>query len=136
MRNRVFAALTAIVLALGFSAQSEANAFGCWGHRCPPAGWGQVRTVTHWGYYPRYHHVYRTHYATDPYAYSYEPRGYYPYYNSGYWRSAREMRLRRAHAYTYAPHVPYYKAWGANRRGYNHRKWHCREHGRLRHHHY
>ncbi len=129
MRNRFIMGLSALILALGFAAQTPASATGCWRNNCPPSGWGHVRTVQHWGYYPRYTHVYRTHYATDPYAYHYEPRGYYPYYNSGYWRSAHEMRVRRAHMYRDTPDVPYYQAWGANRRGYHHRRWHCKHHG-------
>ncbi len=33
--------------------------------------------------------------AHDPYAYTYEHRGYYPYYGSDYWRPAREVKRRR-----------------------------------------
>lgn len=42
----------------------------------------------------------------DPYAYQYEPRGYYPYYNSGYWRP---NCLQCAPRYQ---HPPYWAAWG------------------------
>jgi hypothetical protein len=46
----------------------------------------------------------------DPYAYSYEPRGYYPYYGSPYWRPADEMLLYRER---YRHELPrYYPAWG------------------------
>ena len=136
MRIRFITALAAVVLALGFAAQAPANAGGCWRNNCAPAGWGTVRTVKHYGYYPRYAHSYQTAYVTDPYAYRYEPRGYYPYYNSGYWRSAHEMRVRRAHTYRGYATVPYYQAWGAHRHGYNHRRWHCRHHGGHAHHHW
>lgn len=44
----------------------------------------------------------------DPYAYEYRPPGYYPYYNSGYWRPAEEMRKPRP----YYVQPPYYPAWG------------------------
>lgn len=63
----------------------------------------------------------------DRYAYRYEPRGYYPYYNSGYWRPAHEVRRRRV-----LVQPPYYQAWGDNRRDYHHRSWHKQHHGRHR----
>ena len=46
----------------------------------------------------------------DPYAYRYEPRGYYPYYGSPYWRPAREMLLYRDRYHHELPR--YYPAWG------------------------
>jgi hypothetical protein len=128
MRQRIFAAVLAVLAGLGLAAQQPAEATCRYG--CAPAGWGTVRTVQHWGYYPRYQHVYSVHYATDPYAYRYEPRGYYPYYNSGYWRPAHEMRHRRSHLYAKVK-VPYYQAWGYPKRGYHHRSWHARHHGRI-----
>lgn len=71
----------------------------------------QSASATHW---------YRT--DGDPYEYRYEPRGYYPYYNSNYWGPPRIKRFRG--------HVPpYYAAWGAPRRGYNHVEWHVRHYG-------
>jgi hypothetical protein len=87
-----------------------------------PRGWDRIRTVRHWVYYPRYNHVYLRHGATDPYAYSYSPRGYYPYYNSGYWRPAKRVRHN-----LHLP--PYYAAWGSTKRGYHHVEWHRRHHG-------
>lgn len=131
MRSRVLLAAAGLWLALGLVSASTAEA-GCW-RNCAPRGWGHERTVVHYGYYPRYHHVYANHYATDPYAYRYEPRGYYPYYNSGYWRPAHEMRAR-GH---YIPEQPaYYAAWGYPDRAYSHHRWHARHHGRHRHHHW
>jgi hypothetical protein len=84
----------------------------------PPAGWGQERVVNHYVYHPRYHHVYRIHGATDPYAYRPAHRGYYPYYNSGYWRPAHEMRHRHRPHYVLPKYQP---GWGRNNHhGYNH----------------
>lgn len=124
--NSVVAALLALAAALmSMPQQVEAGGF----HRHDaPRGWGETRTVRHWVYYPRYHHRYYAHAHTDPYAYRYEPRGYYPYYNSHYWVPARCYRGCRPH------HVrpPYYKAWGASKRHYHHRRWHAKHHGRIR----
>lgn len=63
----------------------------------------------------------------DPYAYRYEPRGYYPYYNSRYWKPAHVMRKKRR---KYHKQAPYYQAWGYPKRHYNHREWHAKHHGR------
>jgi hypothetical protein len=46
--------------------------------------------------------------APDRYPYVYEPPRYYPYYNSGDWRPAEEMRRPRP----YYQQPPYYPAWG------------------------
>jgi len=46
--------------------------------------------------------------ALDRYPYVYEPPRYYPYYNSGDWRPAAEMRQPRP----YYVQPPYYPAWG------------------------
>ena len=46
--------------------------------------------------------------APDRYPYVYTPQRYYPYYNSGYWRPAPEMRKPRP----YYVQPPYYPAWG------------------------
>ncbi|MFA5899952.1 MAG: hypothetical protein WC829_12670 [Hyphomicrobium sp.] len=46
--------------------------------------------------------------APDRYPYVYEPPRYYPYYNSGDWRPAAEMRRPRP----YYQEPPYYPAWG------------------------
>ena len=47
--------------------------------------------------------------VTDPYAYRYEPRGYYPYYNSGYWRP---LCASNNSCVPRAMQSPYYQAWG------------------------
>ncbi len=64
--------------------------------------------------------------AADPYFYRYEPRGYYPYYNSHYWRPAHEVRKSRRKYVL----PPYYKAWGYPKRKYRHGAWHRKHHGR------
>ncbi len=97
-----------------------------------PHGWAHERLVRHWVYYPRYQHVYYSNSATDPYAYKPEARGYYPYYNSGYWKARRHVAKNRANF----KHPVYYKAWGANRKHYTHNKWHSQHHGRHEHGHW
>ena len=119
MRLKKFLAVIVAVFGLAGAVAGPADAW----HR-KPAGWGEVRTVTHYGYYPRYNHVYAVHYRTDPHAYRYEPRGYHPYYNSGYWRPAAEVRRNRVYA-----RPTYYQAWGYPNANYQHRKWHDRHHG-------
>ncbi|HKZ95873.1 MAG TPA: hypothetical protein VJ045_02715 [Hyphomicrobiaceae bacterium] len=121
--------LAGAVLALSLAAPKPAEA---WSRRAP-AGWGDAQIVRNWGYYPRYEHVYSVDYATDPYAYRYMPSGYYPYYNSGYWRPAWVMRLRPRPHYRLPP---YYQAWGYPDRTYNHAKWHLLHHGGHWHHHW
>ena len=125
MRKSILFGLAGAFLACASAVPDPAEAF----HRRHPAGWGTERTVVHHGYYPRYRHVYVTHSVTDPYAYRYEPRGYYPYYNSGYWKPAREMRLRKRRHHR---HPPYYQAWGYPDAHYRHRAWHYRHHGYIR----
>lgn len=128
MRSKILLALAAALTGLGLISAAPASADG-W--RRAPAGYGTVQTVRHWGYYPRQRHVYAVGYVTDPYAYTYEPRGYYPYYNSGYWRPAAEIRWRRKHRY-HLVQPPYFQAWGHPKRYYHHRKWHARHHGYIR----
>lgn len=121
MRIRSLAAMAAAVFMFSLTTAAPSEAFG-WRHH-GPAGWDRAQTVRHWIYYPRYHHIYRRHSATDPYGYRWVKPGYYPHYNSGYWRSAREMRKRRRHY----PHVPYSQAWGYPKKGvkvYRYRRYH------------
>ena len=70
--------------------------------------------------------------AYDPYAYYYHPRGYYPYYNSGYWRPLHTWRKPNRDFVI----PPYYQAWGYPKRCYKHRAWHLYHHGGHRHHHW
>jgi hypothetical protein len=70
---------------------------------------------------------------SDPYFYRPSARGYYPYYNSGQWRSAREMRWKRRLAREDRFEYPQYNpVWGHPLDGYDHRAWHRRHHGRHR----
>lgn len=61
-------------------------------------------------------------YLEHRYAYRYEPRGYYPYYNSGYFGPPRIQRYR-------GELPPYFASWGANRRDYRHVEWHRANYG-------
>jgi hypothetical protein len=122
MRLKSFLALAAAVVSLGLAAAPQPASANFWDRPDQPAGWGTVRTVRHWVYYPRYHHVYLGHGVSDPYAYRYSPRGYYPYYNSAYWGAPRVHRYRG--------HLPpYYAAWGAPSANYHHVEWHQRHYG-------
>jgi hypothetical protein len=47
----------------------------------------------------------------DPRSWYYSRRGYYPYYNSGYWVPREAMRYRYRYTY-YGPQYRYYRAWG------------------------
>jgi hypothetical protein len=121
MRLRVFALLAAAVCLALTPIAAEA------GHRRAPRGYGEVQVVHHYGYYPRYRNVYNRDFYTDPYAYRASPRGYYPYYNSGYWRPTAELRYRRACCRPYSALPPYYQAWGYPKRVYyknNGRRYH------------
>lgn len=129
MRKALILGLAAIGAVIGLLPSDPASAGG-WKRRAP-AGYGTVQEVRHWGYYPRYNHVYVVADVTDPYAYRYEPRGYYPYYNSNYWRPAAEVRWKRKYRYSLAQ-PPYYQAWGYPNPYYSHRAWHARYHGRIR----
>ena len=50
-------------------------------------------------------------YRYDAYSWYQAPRGYYPYYGSGYWVPRAEMRYRYRYTY-YGPRYRYYPAWG------------------------
>jgi hypothetical protein len=88
----------------------------------------------------KYHKGHYGHYAydirEDPYAYQYEPRGYYPYYRSDYWRPAGYIRYRNRLHYnvwnTRPPHYRFYRSWGYPLKYWPHYNWHARYHGRHR----
>mgnify|MGYP000927478113 CR=1 FL=1 len=83
-----FKSLLAALVALASIGLANPDPAAAFDHdRDRPEGWGHARPIRHWVYYPRYSH----HYYVDPYAYQYSPRGYYPYYNSGYTMSASAM---------------------------------------------
>jgi hypothetical protein len=56
------------------------------------------------------------------YHYYYDPRGYYPYYNSGEWGGPSIDRFR-------GELPPYYASWGSTKRRYHHVEWHRRHYG-------
>lgn len=123
MRLRKLLGIAAAVVTFGLAASPPAAAFG-WHTDGPPAGWGTQRVINHWIYNPRFHHIYRVHDRTDPYAYQNQPRGYYPYYGSHYWRAASEMRQRRANH-----KLPTYHAGWGYPKDWQHGKWHAEHHG-------
>jgi hypothetical protein len=122
--------IKAIAVALGLIASaSSVEAFG-YHSKAPvaPEGYHAPRTVHHWIYKPRYHHVYHVSHSADPYAYRYSPRGYYPYHASRYWVPAHQMKSRYRYSFK-GPKYTYHPAWGAKKHGYKHKKWHARNHG-------
>lgn len=50
-------------------------------------------------------------YRYDDRSWCYKTRGYYPYYNSGYWVPRGDMRYRYRYVY-YGPQYRYFPAWG------------------------
>ncbi|MDX2157073.1 MAG: hypothetical protein SFW09_11250 [Hyphomicrobiaceae bacterium] len=125
---RLKSILAAVVAASAFvlALPTTSHAFG---ERDRPDGWGKSRHVRHWVYQPRYTHEYKI----DPYHYRYSPRGYYPYYNAGYWAPAHYIKWRnRIHLNVWnaqPPRYRYYKSWGYPRK-WNNRAWHNKHHGR------
>ena len=101
-----------------FAMGQPAGAFEWFDRPDQPAGWERLRVIRHWIYRPRYENEYHV----DRYAYFYDPRGYYPYYNSAYWGRPRIKRFN-------GQLPPYYASWGANRRGYRHVEWHRAHYG-------
>ena len=64
-----------------------------------------VKKRAHSGY-ARYAHLF----PEDPYAYRYEPRGYYPYYRSDYWRPAKYVLYRnRVHYNVWNTRPPHFR---------------------------
>ncbi len=110
MRWKSILAACAALVCVGFASADQAVAFHERDHA--PAGWGTVRPINHWVYYPRYAHNYHV----DPYAYRHSPRGYYPYRNSHYWRDADAVRERNHQHYNHwnvqSPRYKYHPSWG------------------------
>jgi hypothetical protein len=128
LRMRIAKLLTVLALAVGLLLpNAPAEAFG----DRTPDGWGRTRDIHHYVYRPRYRHHYHFHPVTDPYAYRYEPRGYYPYYASHYWVPTRVLvhrkncRLHPASRHCYK----YYAAWGYPKRKWRHKAWHYKKYG-------
>ena len=117
MRPMTIFVLAAAALGLGFVLAQPAAAVGDDTH-----GYGTVY-VHHHAYAPyRYRHVYHyhrpgprhvhvVHYRGDPYAWHYQPRGYYPYYGSAHWVPSRYMKHRWRYRYD-GPKYRYFPAWG------------------------
>ncbi|MCB1522179.1 MAG: hypothetical protein KDJ37_16635 [Hyphomicrobiaceae bacterium] len=128
MRLKSMIAALAVLAAIVLALPQAAEAGGFHRHHAP-SGWGKTRTVRHWIYYPRYHHVTYRHAGTDPYSYRYEPRRYYPAYNTHYWVPARCYRKCRKHYRL----PPYQASWGRPSKRHYHRHHHHR-HYHHRHH--
>lgn len=135
MRLKNLAVAAALLIGAGVASTGPASAGG-WERHHRPHGWGKAHVIRHYVYRPRYYHVY----AVDPFAYRYWPRGYYPYYNSGYWQPTWYVRKRaRLHYHCWTscpPRYRYYKAWGYPKKRYHHRKWHARHHAPVAKHHW
>jgi hypothetical protein len=127
---RLKSKLLGLVMSLGLIVVSPAaQAFHYPKAPVAPEGYHAPRTVHHWVYKPRYHHVYHVSHSADPYAYRYSPRGYYPYYASRYWVPAHQMKSRYRYSYS-GPKYTYYPAWGLKKHSHKaHRTWHAKRHG-------
>lgn len=123
MRFNALVAALAAVATIAVSMPNPASADGV------SEGWSKGRKAHRWAYRPRY--VFRE----DPYAYQYEPRGYYPYYGSAYWSPTAYVRARNRLHYnvwnTQPPLYRYYQSWGYPKR-WNNRAWHEAHDGRVR----
>jgi hypothetical protein len=109
LKTAVAVIVAAFIIVTGSAGGADTARASEWCFRdCPPAGWGKVRAVTHWAYYPRYAHTYNIHSTTDPFAYRYYKRRYYPG-TSRYW--THDTSVERADFDP--PH--YYPAWGYDR---------------------
>lgn len=106
MSKRILAAIAVVAVAAGAATSASA---GDLFRRGPPEryAYGSPPSFDAWGY-------------------GYEPRGYYPYYNSGYWVPRKFVRYR--YRYDYAL-PPYYQAWGFPRKDYQHRSFHYEQYG-------
>ncbi len=124
---RITSILTAFAVVLIFGSAVPQSAEAGWNRDRAPSGWGQTRTVKHYVYYPRYRHRYKVHPHTDPYAYHYEPRGYYTKSSSRYWKPADKVnRHTRGHRHSRrrAKHhrFKYKAAWGHKHSRRRHRR--------------
>ena len=116
MRVNSLMALAAITAAFVIVSQS-ASAFDLYSPD-KRGGTGWSRENGHWVYSSRYPRGY----LNDRYSYFYDPRGYYPYYNSGQWGPPRISRFN-------GTLPPYYASWGSWKKNYYHVEWHRRHYG-------
>ena len=104
MRVNYLAPFAAAIAAIGLAAAEPAVADGA-----PAAKPAKAPVVAH--YRPTHARYVRGPWpgGPDPYAYSYERRKYYPYYNSAYWVPRHQMKGRTR----YAMRLPgYASSWG------------------------
>ena len=78
------------------------------GHCCADRYVQKSKTIRHYVFKPHHRNVYRV----DPYAYYYEQRGYYPHYQSGYWRRLKEVRKTYRRRIGSQKSYRYYQSWG------------------------
>src|SRR5262245_38561758 len=100
MRITTLCALAAGAVMLALSAPTPADAGGR-----NPDGFGIYSPAE-----PPVRHRPRV-YRYDDRSWYYKPRGYYPYYGSGYWVPRADMRYRYRYIY-YGPQYRYFPAWG------------------------
>ena len=122
MRLKSLMALAVTAASLGVIALAQPASAFFWDRPERPAGWGHIHTIHDRDDTSRSNHKYLADDDTDPYAYQPSPRGYYPYYNSGYWAPPR------IHRYS-GPLPEYYSAWGYPHADYYHVEWHNRHYG-------
>lgn len=77
--------------------------------------------------FDRYDHVPRMGSYADRYRYEYEPRGYYPFYNSGYWVPTRTLKNTTRYHFRLPK---YYPSWGGPRKYWDNNAWHAAHDGR------
>lgn len=128
MRSRILSLLLAALALAMIPVVAKAD-----GHYKPH---GYSKGDVHRHHYHRHKPRKRRALSYDRYAYQWEPRGYYPYYNSRHWAPVRKLRYRRACCRPNPELPPYYQAWGHPHRYYNHRKWHRKHFGYHRHGHW
>ena len=114
MRVKSLMALVAVAAAFATFSQA-ASAFDRPDKR---GGRGWSHEDGSWHYSSRYPRGY----LDDRYAYFYDPRGWYPYYNSNQWGPPRIKRHREN-----LP--PYYASWGSWNKRYYHVPWHRLHYG-------
>lgn len=117
MRWKSLIAVLAAVAALAMTSQSS-SAFDLFNSPDERPGWGWYHEDGHWVYHSRYPRGY----LDEVYGYFYDPRGYYPYYNSNEWGPPVIKRFS-------GTLPPYYASWGSPKRNYRHVEWHRLHYG-------
>ena len=91
----------------------------------PPPAWAAYKRAHPYARFTFHRQFYYRGDRVDPYAYVYEPVGYYPYYNTGDWKPRSLVPHRHAHF----PQPHYYKAWGYSKHHFDSVRWHQRHDG-------